>query len=74
MKPYRALISAFGPNFYFAIREENADTIEELQKKIKKIIKENYIPADTWTGGQVFDVDGECIGSINHNGVFHPNK
>lgn len=74
MRKYRALVSAHGPNFYFAIREVGADTIEELQEKIKEIIDRNNIPADTWTGGQVFDESGDCIGRINHSGVFRADK
>lgn len=74
MKKYRALVSAHGPNFYFAIREVQADTMEECQSKVKEIIERNSIPADTWTGGQVFDTSSKCIGRINHDGVFQQNK
>lgn len=70
MKQYRALISAHGPNFYFAIRQVEADTIEGLQTEIKEIIERNNIPEDTWKGGQVFDTANECIGRINHDGSF----
>ena len=74
MKKYRALISAHGPEFYFAIREIQADTLAELQAKVKETINRNNIPADTWTGGQVFNTSTECIGRINHDGIFEPSN
>lgn len=74
MKKYRILVSAHSSNFYFAIREVQADTIEECQSKVKEIIERNNIPVDSWTGGQVFDTDSECIGRINHDGIFQKSE
>ena len=75
MKKYSVLVSAHGPNFYFAIREVQGETLEECETKVKEIIRENNIPADTWTGGMVMDLmTKEVIGNIDHKGVFNPNK
>lgn len=75
MKQYSTLISAHGPNFYFAIREVQGNTIEECETKVKEIIDRNNIPADTWTGGLVMDSKSkEVIGQISHDGVFTPNN
>lgn len=74
MEKYRTLLSAHGPNVYFAIREVKDDTLEGLQAKVKDFVDRNNIAADHFKGGQVFDESMTCIGRISHDGIFQTDN
>lgn len=47
-----------------------ADTIEELQKEVRRYIEDNGLGGGNYTGGEVKDKSGKIIGKISYNGRY----
>ena len=45
-------------------------TIDECIKEVREYIEYYYIGGGNWTGGQVYDDNGNLIGRIYYNGRF----
>lgn len=83
LKTYGVVLAAFGNPDHgqdptkplVQTQGAQADTIEELSKKVREFIEENNLGAGNWTGGEVYEVaTNKVIGRISYNGRFWPNE
>jgi len=47
------------------------DDLEEASVMCRQYIIDNMLGSGNWSGGQVFDVDGNLAAQISYNGLIH---